>query len=631
MAQYLVIKNNNNSTKQFECKDTPIGAPYLKVNNKAIDLTTKTVAGFDLCVKPKVTSIKEQISSEYTYNTTDYNGFSGQGLTTLTTGYYGYTKGTRTTAYSGLAGYQGTVTYGALTTNTATNGVYKTYTYKSTTKTDSFLITHLYPYTNTYSSYTNASVGQTIVQHMTSPTLSSYKTSATYGSSSTTNINYGQKSFNVFITLTGQYGWDLEGGTNYYEYNLPAPIYTTSIYSTNLYNVTALETTGNVYVSGTTTQSSWTNTGVLTTRSYMNITKTNFDFLQNVSNITETVKRSSYGYSTATKTANTSMIFRPGLYSNKQLEKVVESTVSYTGNLKTTSSYVQSLLNFEGYTHTNINSYITTTNTLYTLSGTFSNIKYEYEYTTIPTSSTSSYTYDGIYSVTSYYNNEDILEPVYKGSATIYNFNRTSSTGQTGYYEKAATSYTTTAYAYCSGSWHGCDSVGYPYTSTGGFLADKETIDWNNGKATWIAGLFGSPPEILKSGTYIYGSASTTTVVYGTHRLCKKTYSTSGYFTTNFSNTKDYYFKPEDVISSSSATIIKAHTNQLITSSNQSAFYDNGYNISCFSLENLRTNYITSSSYVTLKMTSANSNNMSNTYALIKTYNSNQGTTLITY
>jgi hypothetical protein len=206
MPQYLCVKNGA-STKQFECKDTPIGAPYLKVNNKAIDLTTKTVAGFDLCVKPKVTSIKEQISSEYTYNTTDYNGFSGSAMTTVTLGYRGYVTGLVTSAYSGLAGYKGTVTYGYLSHNESkNNSTLNVHTYKSATTTSSNYYassTYSYPYTRTSSSYTSLSVQQTRFAHFTSPEVSHY--SAGENTSLTTNINYAQKSFNVYVTLSGQY------------------------------------------------------------------------------------------------------------------------------------------------------------------------------------------------------------------------------------------------------------------------------------------------------------------------------------------------------------------------------------------------------------------------------------------
>ena len=213
MAQYLVIKNNNNSTKQYECKDSPIGAPYLKVNNKAIDLTTKTSARFDLCVKPKVTSIKEQISSEYTYNTTDYNGFSGSALATITIGYSGYTSGNVTTNYSGISGYKGTVTHGAMTENyNRVNSTLNLHTYQTTTSTSSdyYASSSLtLPYTSTYSSKISISTQQTAFAYFTSPLVSS--SSASGNTSITTNINYAQKTYYVYVSLSSSGAWDFEG------------------------------------------------------------------------------------------------------------------------------------------------------------------------------------------------------------------------------------------------------------------------------------------------------------------------------------------------------------------------------------------------------------------------------------
>ena len=204
MAQYLVIKNNNNSTKQYECKDSPIGAPYLKVNSKAIDLTTKTSARFDLCVKPKVTSIKEQVGSEYTYNTTDYKGYIGLGLTTLTTGYIGVTSGTVTYGYSGLVGYSGTSTFYSLSEkNGAVNKTSRTHSYYSTTgiSSDYYAGTSkTIPFTQTGSIASSNKYVKTSFPYFVNPDVS--KQSIDGNTSVTTNIDYNKKTFSVNVSLS---------------------------------------------------------------------------------------------------------------------------------------------------------------------------------------------------------------------------------------------------------------------------------------------------------------------------------------------------------------------------------------------------------------------------------------------
>jgi hypothetical protein len=141
--------------------------------------------------------------------------------------------------------------------------------------------------------------------------------------------------------------------------------------------------------------------------------------------------------------------------------------------------------------------------------------------------------------------------------------------------------------------------------------------------------MYNTSPVSLLSGTYNYETASTTTTGCS---LFKLTEYSSGEILSTLTNSTDCKFKPENIISSYTSTSASyMSTESLKSSSLRYSFYDNGYSYLCQELRNLRTNYATSSSYVTLKITSANTNNMSNTYALIKTYNSNQGTTLITY
>jgi hypothetical protein len=187
----------------------------------------------------------------------------------------------------------------------------------------------------------------------------------------------------------------------------------------------------------------------LVSRLFTTATKTNIDFLINASNITTTAKRSSYGYSTATKTANTSMIFRPGLYSNKQLEKIAESTISYSGSLKTTSSYVQSFINFSGTTYTGYPAN-TITATIYDLLGLVSEIRYvTSEYT--PSSSYSYYNtlLNGSFSYSRFYNGESLPIPVFKGTGTVRNLSRVSSVNSMATYKTYGDTYTTTSSAYC--------------------------------------------------------------------------------------------------------------------------------------------------------------------------------------
>jgi hypothetical protein len=65
-----------------------------------------------------------------------------------------------------------------------------------------------------------------------------------------------------------------------------------------------------------------------------------------------------------------------------------------------------------------------------------------------------------------------------------------------------------------------------------------------------------SAPDTIISASYNFGNNTMTystdgLFLQGTYRYCRLTYSSSGLIYTSFSNSKDFFFKPEDVISSS--------------------------------------------------------------------------------
>ena len=103
MASYLVVKSNN-QTKSYTCKSAPLFSPYMKVDTKAVDLTTETTTGLRLQV---VTKNKSYIPIEGNVTTTSsressYTITTGvSGLTSETTGYSGYSS--QITGYSGYS------------------------------------------------------------------------------------------------------------------------------------------------------------------------------------------------------------------------------------------------------------------------------------------------------------------------------------------------------------------------------------------------------------------------------------------------------------------------------------------------------------------------------------------------
>lgn len=103
MASYLVVKSNN-QTKSYTCKSAPSFSPYIKVDTKAVDLTTETTTGLRLQV---ITKNKSYIPIEGNITTTSsressYTITTGvSGLTSETTGYSGYSS--QITGYSGYS------------------------------------------------------------------------------------------------------------------------------------------------------------------------------------------------------------------------------------------------------------------------------------------------------------------------------------------------------------------------------------------------------------------------------------------------------------------------------------------------------------------------------------------------
>lgn len=73
MANYLVIKGNNNAKRSYTIASTYTGKPYLKVSNGYLDLTSNT-AGNSMALNVKVNNKNYKVLQTSTYNTTEpYN------------------------------------------------------------------------------------------------------------------------------------------------------------------------------------------------------------------------------------------------------------------------------------------------------------------------------------------------------------------------------------------------------------------------------------------------------------------------------------------------------------------------------------------------------------------------------
>lgn len=171
MASYLVVKSNN-QTKSYTCKSAPLFSPYMKVDTKAVDLTTETTTGLRLQV---VTKNKSYIPIEGNVTTTSsressYTITTGvSGLTSETTGYSGYSSqvtgysgyGTSKKQYYSTSNGEGNMSY---ITYDSRSSYYKT-TFDAGSKTEGGVITS--PGVNTYSS--------TAITNTLATTINSYK------------------------------------------------------------------------------------------------------------------------------------------------------------------------------------------------------------------------------------------------------------------------------------------------------------------------------------------------------------------------------------------------------------------------------------------------------------------------
>lgn len=100
MATYLVIKNGN-ATKSYTCKDSA-NAPYIKVSNKYLPLTTNTTTG--LKVKANGSEYSPLASYTTTTTTSYYSGTDSKTervtLDNHSCSFKGYSRSSGTTTYS---------------------------------------------------------------------------------------------------------------------------------------------------------------------------------------------------------------------------------------------------------------------------------------------------------------------------------------------------------------------------------------------------------------------------------------------------------------------------------------------------------------------------------------------------
>ena len=125
MGKTLCISGGG-QVKEYKCKSTHTGIPYLRVGTEYLDLTSRTTTGLHLNVRYG-NQIYIPIQS-YTTTTTQIEyipritGYSGVSTSYVTTGYSGITSSIKTTGYTGTSSKKSTSGYSGSLSRKSTSG-----------------------------------------------------------------------------------------------------------------------------------------------------------------------------------------------------------------------------------------------------------------------------------------------------------------------------------------------------------------------------------------------------------------------------------------------------------------------------------------------------------------------------